>query len=171
MVLFFRSQSTAMVMLGRSVYLTTLFFLGKLDLAVNQYFVHVLSLVPDNNPSRRREENGWRNDFMINLHESMGLNLQLRYAVGLATRPTLCGWKRVWILINWLDEKPADLYLCFHKRAFKFERVMSSAIIRLKWKHSNLTSFPTPWPWKLEQGHQNVIMFSPCHNVITMQIW
>ena len=27
------------------------FFLGQLDLAVNQYFVHILSLVTDNNPS------------------------------------------------------------------------------------------------------------------------
>ena len=26
------------------------FFLGKLDSAVNQYFVHILSLVTDNNP-------------------------------------------------------------------------------------------------------------------------
>ena len=35
------------------------FFLGKLDKAVNQYFVHILSLVTDNNPSRisRRERN------------------------------------------------------------------------------------------------------------------
>ena len=27
------------------------FFLGKLEQAVNQYFVHILSLVTDNNPS------------------------------------------------------------------------------------------------------------------------
>ena len=27
------------------------FSLGKLDLSVNQYFVHILSLVTDNNPS------------------------------------------------------------------------------------------------------------------------
>ena len=40
-----------MVMAGRSVHLTTLFFLGKLEQAVNQYFVHILSLVTDNNPS------------------------------------------------------------------------------------------------------------------------
>ena len=44
---------TAMVMAGRSVHLTRLFFLGKLGQAVNQYFVHiqVLSLETDNNPS------------------------------------------------------------------------------------------------------------------------
>ena len=62
-------------------------FLGKLDKAVNQYFVHILSLVQwtlntgftvtDNNPSwiSGREEcrNYRRNYFMINLHESMGL--------------------------------------------------------------------------------------------------
>ena len=28
-----------------------IFFLGKLEEAVNQYFVHILSLVTDNNPS------------------------------------------------------------------------------------------------------------------------
>ena len=27
------------------------FFLGKLEQAVNQYFMHILSLVTDNNPS------------------------------------------------------------------------------------------------------------------------
>ena len=45
-----RPKSAAMVMVGRSVHLTT-FFLGKLEQAVNQYFVHILSLVTDNNPS------------------------------------------------------------------------------------------------------------------------
>ena len=45
-----RPKSTAMVMAGRSVHLTTLFFLGKLEQAVNQYFEHILSLVTDNNP-------------------------------------------------------------------------------------------------------------------------
>ena len=44
------SQSTVMVMLGWSVHLMT-FFLGKFDKAVNQYFVHILSLVTDNNLS------------------------------------------------------------------------------------------------------------------------
>ena len=43
-------KSTAMVMVGRSVHLT-IFFLGKLEQAVNQYFVHTLSLVIDINPS------------------------------------------------------------------------------------------------------------------------
>ena len=42
------SKSTAMVMAGRSVYLATLLFLGKLEQAVKQYFVHILSLVTDN---------------------------------------------------------------------------------------------------------------------------
>ena len=45
-----RPKSTAMVMVERSVHLTTL-FLGKLEQAVNQYFVHILLLVTDNNPS------------------------------------------------------------------------------------------------------------------------
>ena len=38
-----RPKSTATVMVGRSVHLTTL--------AVNQYVMHILSLVTDNNPS------------------------------------------------------------------------------------------------------------------------
>ena len=45
-----RPKSTAMVIAGRSVHLNTL-SLGKLEQAVNQYFVHILSLVTDNNPS------------------------------------------------------------------------------------------------------------------------
>ena len=45
-----RPKSTVMVVAGRSVHLTTL-FLGKLEQAVNQYFVHILSLVTANNPS------------------------------------------------------------------------------------------------------------------------
>ena len=36
-----RPKSTAMVMAGRSVHLTTLFSWGKLEQAVNQYFVHM----------------------------------------------------------------------------------------------------------------------------------
>ena len=40
-----------MVMAGLSVCLTTL-FLGKLEQVVNQYFMHILSFVTDNNPSR-----------------------------------------------------------------------------------------------------------------------
>ena len=43
-------KSTAMVMAGLSVDLTTL-FLCKLEQAVNQYFVLKLSLVTDNNSS------------------------------------------------------------------------------------------------------------------------
>ena len=35
-------KSTATVMGRRSVHLTTLFFFGKLEQAVNQYFVHIL---------------------------------------------------------------------------------------------------------------------------------
>ena len=71
---FFMSQSTAMVMSRQPVHLTTLFILGKLEEAVHQYFAHILSLVTDKIPSgiSGREENGGRNYFMINLHESMG---------------------------------------------------------------------------------------------------
>ena len=51
------------------------FFLGKLDhlKTVNQYFVHMLALVTDNNLSliSGREEYDRKKYFMINLHESM----------------------------------------------------------------------------------------------------
>ena len=46
-----RLNSTAMVTAVRSVYLTTLFSWASLNKAVNQYFVRILSLVTDNNPS------------------------------------------------------------------------------------------------------------------------
>ena len=53
-----RPNSTAMVMVGRSVHLTTLFPPGKLEQAVNQYFVHILSLVADNNYSKIIQRRG-----------------------------------------------------------------------------------------------------------------
>ena len=46
----FTSQSTAMVM-GDGQFTSPQFFLGKPDQAVNQLFVHILSLVTANNPS------------------------------------------------------------------------------------------------------------------------
>ena len=53
----FTSQLTAMVMSGRSVHLTTL-FLGRLEQAVNQYFMHILLLVTDNIPSLINQQKG-----------------------------------------------------------------------------------------------------------------
>ena len=44
-------KSTAMDMAGWSVHLTTLLLLGKLEQAVNQYCVQIVSLVTDKNPS------------------------------------------------------------------------------------------------------------------------
>ena len=65
-------KSTAMVMAGRSVHLTTLFSWASLN-KVNQYFLHILSLVTDNNPSEMiQQKGGERLYFMINLHECMG---------------------------------------------------------------------------------------------------
>ena len=43
-------KSIAMVMAGQSVHKTAL-FLGKLEQAVDQYFLHIFSLVTVNNPS------------------------------------------------------------------------------------------------------------------------
>ena len=48
------------------------FFLGKLDLAVSQYFVHILSLVTDNNGYPFLISGRGRNYFMINRNERMG---------------------------------------------------------------------------------------------------
>ena len=39
------SQSAAVGMWRRSVHLSTHFFVGKHDIVVNQYFVHILLLV------------------------------------------------------------------------------------------------------------------------------
>ena len=44
-----RPKSTVVVMAGQSVHLTTLF--PGLEQAVNQYLVHILSFVTENNPS------------------------------------------------------------------------------------------------------------------------
>ena len=46
------------------------FFLGKLDYAVNQYFVHILRLLLTT--TILELAGGRRNYFMINLHESTG---------------------------------------------------------------------------------------------------
>ena len=52
-----RHKSTAKVMAALSVHLKHL-FLGKLVQAVNQYFVHLLVLVTDNNPSSMTQRKG-----------------------------------------------------------------------------------------------------------------
>ena len=46
-----RPKSTAMGHGGMVSSPNHTFFLGKFEQAVNQYFVHILSLVTDNNPS------------------------------------------------------------------------------------------------------------------------
>ena len=75
LVCFFTSQSTAMGISGWSAHLTTLF--SWVSLTNQLTFVHILSLVTDNNPSgiSGREENGRRNYFVINLRKSMGPGL------------------------------------------------------------------------------------------------
>ena len=77
------SQSTAMVMLGRSVHLTTLLSWASLT-----KHVHILSLVTDNNPSRirGREESDCRNYFIVNLHDSMWQGLDRTRTPGSAVR-------------------------------------------------------------------------------------
>ena len=34
-----------------------------------------------------------------------------------------------------------------------------------------LVDYVWQWPWKLDQGHQNLFSFLSCPNVIAMQIW
>ena len=55
-----------MIMSGRSVHLPH-FFLGKLEQAVIQYFVHILSLKTDNDPLF--SEKGWRLHIDTNILE------------------------------------------------------------------------------------------------------
>ena len=43
--------------------------LSKLDKGVSQYFIHIISLVTDNN--QQMKDNACRNYYMINFHESM----------------------------------------------------------------------------------------------------
>ena len=53
-LLLYVPKTSAMVMVGRSVHLTTLFSwasLNKLEQGITSSFVHILSLVTDNNPS------------------------------------------------------------------------------------------------------------------------
>ena len=81
LVSFFTSQSTAMVISELSVHITTL-FPGQAWISINQYLVHILSLVTDNNPSwiRGREENGCRNHFMI-------VSVKVRGQAGINSQP------------------------------------------------------------------------------------
>ena len=125
------SKSTAMLMVGSSIHLTTLFFLGKLDLAVTcyQYFVHKLLLVTDNSPSwiSGREENGLRNYFMTNLRESFGpsrdgtCNLwtcsQAHYRLRYAARSSYLGFIPVctdlWYLLTILRHLMHIIYMLY----------------------------------------------------------
>ena len=81
----FTSQSTAMVLSGRSVHLTTRFSWASLTKRLT-----ILSLVTDNNLFwiSGREENGRKNYFMINFHESMGLGWDLTHD------PWICSQRR-----------------------------------------------------------------------------
>ena len=36
---------------------------------------------------------------------------------------------------------------------------------------SNLNVWVLQWPWKIDQGHENLFSSSSCPNVISMQIW
>ena len=68
-------ESTTMVMSGQSVHITILFPSASLTKCLTS-FVHILSLVTDNNPAwiSKRETSGHRNYFMNNLCKKMGLS-------------------------------------------------------------------------------------------------
>ena len=59
---------------------------------VNQYFVHIFSLVTDNNPSWTSgwEENGRRNCFVINFHECMKPGLDWTRDLWICNRTRIC---------------------------------------------------------------------------------
>ena len=66
------------------------FFLSGRLRQVLLYFMHTLSLVTDSNPLiSRMEENGHRNSFMLNLHESMGPGRDL------SRNPWICSKTRI----------------------------------------------------------------------------
>ena len=71
-----RSKSTAMVIAGRSVHLTTLFSWASLNKQLTSNRAHTFACNWQqpfmNDPFSGRVENDRRNYFMINLHESMG---------------------------------------------------------------------------------------------------
>ena len=66
-----------MAMVGRLVHLTTFFFLSMLEIAVNQYFVHILSLVTDNNPSLMIQQKLFHDQSPQKDGTGPGSNLQL----------------------------------------------------------------------------------------------
>ena len=53
-----RPKSTAMVMAGRSVHLTTLFFLASLNKRLNTSLMHILLHVTENNPAWMNQQKG-----------------------------------------------------------------------------------------------------------------
>ena len=83
---------------------------------VNQYFVHILSLVTDNKPflHQRKEENDHRNYFMINLYESMGLGCDRTRDPGSAVRRITNCTKIKTILANSADSDEMSHSLAFH---------------------------------------------------------
>ena len=103
-VLLLYFPTTAKVMAGRSVHVT-IFFLVKLEQAINQYFVHILLLVTGNNPSWMTQRKGgeWpKNYFITNLHEThdpsicsqTGIYSQTRYRLCHAAQSLILYWKQ-----------------------------------------------------------------------------
>ena len=97
------------------------------EMQTNQYFVHILSVVTDNNPSwiSRLEEKGRKNDFMINLRKSMGQGRNgtsdpwicsqtvVRRLTDCTTQPRiLFQWERLYFMSLTYD-KQADIIIIF----------------------------------------------------------
>ena len=104
----FTSQSTAKVSTPNH------FFLSQLDQVVWQYFMQILLLLTDKNPSwiSRREENDRRNYFMIHLRESM------RSSQDRTRSPWICSQTRYllsYAVRYWLNYPHCSLILQLHK--------------------------------------------------------
>ena len=70
--------------------------LNKRLTSLRQYFVHILLLVTDNNPSWM-EENDLRNYFMVNLHESMGPSLDQTSDPWICSQTRICSQTCYWL--------------------------------------------------------------------------
>ena len=82
-----------MVMPGWSVHLTTLFFLGKLEQAVNKYSMHILLHVTDNNPARMNQRKVGEALLYFHLLCMWAASAWLRLCIR-------TGWNKPWLLAN-----------------------------------------------------------------------
>ena len=102
------------------------FFLGMLDLAINQSFVHILSLVTDNNPSwiSGREENGRRYFFKINLRESMEAGQDQTCDPWICSQTRICSQTCNWLRYFWFWRRFLKAFTIIHRHYWHLGHVI-----------------------------------------------